>query len=90
MKGKKQKRKRLVKKVHDFLTDANLEDSDDEKQVIMNVINKRSLMNKLKDKINDHRVNSGRKKKMSLETKKIAYQFWHDNCTVSTITTKHA
>ena len=55
----------------------------------MNVINKRSLMNKLKDKINDHRVNSGRKK-MSLETKKIAYQFWHDNCTVSTITTKHA
>ena len=87
--SRRQRRCRLVRKLQDFITDAELADNDEGLDTIISLLDKMSLQNKLKLRLKDNRENCGRKK-TSLETRQKIWQFWHNHCSASTNTSRPA
>ena len=84
-------RSRVAHKVADLIKDSKFQSSDDELDSMILSLKKLDLIEKMKERLNDHKVDSkGGRKRTPFQTCNGIWKFWHRNATTSTITSRPA
>ena len=83
------KRAKVTKMVKEILSDEDFSDSDDEVTAMINALKQHGLFNRLKLKIDSQQHKCGRKL-LSLEIRKRVWNFWNDQSSPSTNTSRPA
>ena len=84
-------RSRVAHKVADLIKDSKFQSSDDELDSMILSLKKLDLIEKMKERLNDHKVDSkAGRKRTPFQTCNGIWKFWHRNATTSTITSRPA